>query len=325
MTLPPDAPTPPPGAAEMPFLDHLEELRWRLVYSLAALAVGLVIAFALISKVDVIGFLAQPVRPYLKPGQTLVFTHPSDVFSIVLNASLVLGLVLASPVIAYQVWAFLSPALYTHEKKVIVPVLLGAVLLFVAGVALAFKVILPITLGFLLTFQTGSLTPMLTAGEYFGFATSMSLALGAVFELPILILALTALGLVTPALLNRFRRHAVVGCVVGAAFITPGADPTSLFVLAGPLYLLFEVSVILSTFVHRRRVRRERAREAAEATALAAEQAAAARLEEQAADSDAAFASIDTAAPVVASGASTGPRRLGGPPDGSVPFDQAGL
>ena len=120
----PDAPTPPPGAAEMPFLDHLEELRWRLVYSLAALAVGLVVAFALVSKVDVIGFLSQPVKPYLKPGQTLVYTHPGDVFGIVLNASLVLGLLIASPVIIYQVWAFLSPALYSHEKKVVIPVLL---------------------------------------------------------------------------------------------------------------------------------------------------------------------------------------------------------
>jgi sec-independent protein translocase protein TatC len=111
----------PPVAAEMPFLDHLEELRWRLIYALGAFAVGMVVAFALVSKVDIIGFLERPVLPYLPPGRKLVFTHPSDVFGIVLNASLVLGLVLASPVIVYQVWAFLSPALYTHEKKLVVP------------------------------------------------------------------------------------------------------------------------------------------------------------------------------------------------------------
>lgn len=317
---PPDAPK--PGAAEMPFLDHLEELRWRLVYALGALAVGLAIAFALISKVDVIGFLSQPVKPYLKPGQTLVFTHPGDVFGIVLNASLVLGLVIASPVIVYQVWAFLSPALYTHEKKVVIPVLLGAVLLFAGGVALSFYGVLPLTLGFLLTFQSNSLTPMLTASEYFGFATSMSLALGAVFELPILILGLTALGLVTPALLHRFRRHAMVACVVGAAFITPGGDPTSLFALAGPLYLLFEVSVLLSGVVYRARQKRERAREAAEAEALAAEQAAQERLAAQAVEADLAFASMDATAEMPASG----PRRLSVPaPPGGVPLDQAGL
>ena len=225
---PPDAPSPTPGVAEMPFLDHLEELRWRLIYSLAALAVGVVLAFAAVSKVDIIGFLARPVQPYLR-GHNLVFTHPGDVFGIVLDASLVLGLLLASPVIIYQVWAFLSPALYSHEKKVVIPVLLGAVLLFAAGVALSFYTVLPLTLGFLLTIQTSALDPMITASDYFGFATSMSLAFGAVFELPILILGLTALGFVTPALLSRFRRHAMVGCVVVAAFITPGAKrrPTS--------------------------------------------------------------------------------------------------
>jgi sec-independent protein translocase protein TatC len=211
------------------------------------------------------------VLPYLPKGRKLVFTHPGDVFGIVLNASLVLGLVIASPVVVYQIWAFLSPALYQHEKRVVVPVLLGAVLLFVAGVALAYYMVLPLTLGFLLTFQSASLEPMLTASEYFGFATSMSLALGAVFELPILILALTALGFVTPALLAQFRRHAVVGCIVGAAFITPGSDPVSMLALAGPLYLLYELSVILSSVVFRRRRRREAARQATEDAEAAAE------------------------------------------------------
>jgi sec-independent protein translocase protein TatC len=313
----PDAPAPPaPGAppaaapvgavAEMPFLDHLEELRWRLIYSLGAFAVGMVVAFALVSKVDVIGFLEQPVLPYLPKGRKLVFTHPGDVFGIVLNASLVFGLLLASPVIVYQIWAFLSPALYKHEKRVIVPVLVGAVLLFAGGVALAYYMVLPLTLGFLLTFQSSALEPMITARDYFGFATSMSLALGAVFELPILILALTALGLVTPALLNQFRRHAVVACVVGAAFITPGSDPLSMLALAGPLYLLFEVSVILSTVVYRRRQRREAAAAAAEAAEAAAEEA---RL----AAERASLASDDRA-----------PRRLDAPAE-RVPFDQQGV
>lgn len=281
MAGPADPPNPvAPAASEMPFLDHLEELRWRLIYSIGAFAIGMAVAFALVSKVDVIGFLQAPVSPYLR-GRKLVFTHPGDVFGIVLNASLVLGLLLASPVIIYQVWAFLSPALYRHEKRVVIPVLLGAVLLFAAGVALAFYVVLPFTLGFLLTFQSEALEPMITAGEYFGFATSMSLAFGAVFELPILIIALTALGLVTPKMLANFRRHAVVACVVGAAFITPGADPTSMFALAGPLYLLYEVSVILSGGIYRRRMRREAKREAeerAEEEREAAEAAAAAAL-----------------------------------------------
>ncbi|AHG91085.1 Sec-independent protein translocase, TatC subunit [Gemmatirosa kalamazoonensis] len=243
------------GSAEMPFLDHLEELRWRILYSLIAFCVGLFVAFVLLQKVDVIRFLERPVLPYLH-GRKLVFTHPGDPFGIVLNAAFALGVILALPVIGYQAWAFFAPALYAHEKKLVVPVLLGAVGLFLAGVALSFYVVLPFTLGFLLNFQTEALEPMITASEYFGFAISMSLAFGAVFELPILILALTALGIVTPAFLSKYRRHAIVLCVVGAAFITPGADPTSLFALSVPLYLLFELSVVLSKAIYARRQRR---------------------------------------------------------------------
>jgi len=249
---------PPTAGNEMPFLDHLEELRWRLIWALGAFAVALVVAFSLLTKVDIIRFLEQPILPFLS-GRKLVFTHPGDPFRIVLNASFVLAIVMAAPVILYQAWAFLAPALYPHEKRMVVPVLIGATALFCLGVALSFYIVLPFTLKFLLQFQASSLEPMITASEYFGFAISMSLAFGLVFELPILILALTALGIVTPAFLNKYRRHATVLCVIVAAFITPGADPTSLFALAVPLYLLFELSVVLSSLVYRRRVRRQAA------------------------------------------------------------------
>ena len=256
--------------AEMPFLDHLEELRWRLIWSLGALAVGIGIGFALVTQFDVIGLLSRPITPLLN-GQKLVFTHPGDPFSILLQASFFVGLVLALPVILYQVWAFVSPALYQHEKRVVIPVLVGAVALFAAGVALAYFVVLPFTLRFLLGLQTESLHPMISAADYFGFAISMSLAFGVVFELPIAIVALTALGVVTPAMLKRWRRHAVVLCVVGSAFITPGADIMSLLAMAVPLYLLYEVSIAVSHVVHRRRERRA----AAEAGAAARREATA--------------------------------------------------
>lgn len=261
-----------PPSAEMPFLEHLEELRWRIVWSLAALIVGMVVAFALLTKIDIIGVLQEPVRPFLQ-GRKLVFTSPSDSFKIVLNAALMLGIVLASPVIIYQVWAFLSPALYSHEKRVIVPVLAGGVVLFLAGIALSYFVVLPVTLGFLLSFQTASLEPMITAGEYFSFAISMSLAFGLAFELPIVIVALAALGLVTPTFLNTYRRHAIVLCVIAAAVITPGADPTSLFALAVPLYFLYELSVVLTIWVHRKRLQREARMAAEEAVAASAVEA----------------------------------------------------
>ncbi len=247
-----------PPVAEMPFLDHLEELRWRLIWSLLAFVVALVVAFALLTKFDIIAIVQKPILPYLG-GRKLMVTRPGEALGIVLNASLMFGVVLASPVIGYQLWSFVAPALYQHEKRLVIPTLFAAALLFLAGVALAFFVVLPFSLDFLLTFQSASLENMITASGYFSFAFGMAFAFGAVFELPLLILALTALGIVTPAFLNKYRRHAVVLCVVGAAFITPGADPTSLFALSVPLYLLFEVSVVLSTVVYRRRLRREAA------------------------------------------------------------------
>ena len=243
------------ATAEMPFLDHLEELRWRIIWSLAALAVGVAVAFVLMVKVDVIGVLQRPIAPLLG-GRKLVFTHPGDPFGIVMKASFTLGLIFALPVILYQAWAFLSPALYQHEKRLVVPVLVGATVLFLAGVSLAYFVVLPFTLTFLLGFQTQALEPMITAGQYFGFAINMALVFGAVFELPIAIVALTALGIVTPPMLRRFRRHAVVLCLVGSAFITPGQDVMSLLLLSLPLYVLYELSISLSGVVYRRRERR---------------------------------------------------------------------
>jgi sec-independent protein translocase protein TatC len=241
----------------MPFLDHLEELRWRLIWSLVALALGIAIGFVLVTndRTSVISLLERPILPYLA-GRKLVYTHPGDPFSILLKTAFAIGLVLALPVILYQLWAFLSPALYQHEKRVVIPVLLGAAVLFAAGVGLAFFIVLPVTLGFLLGLHVQSLEPMITAGDYFGFAIGMSLAFGAVFEMPIAILALTALGIVTPQMLHRYRRHAIILCAVGSAFITPGGDPLSLMALFIPLYLLFEMSVVLSSVLFRRRERR---------------------------------------------------------------------
>ena len=259
----------PGDKVEMPFLDHLEELRWRLLYSLAALIIGVIIAFVLFTRFDIFTLLQRPILPLLG-GKHLVYTHPADPFRITMSAALALGTIFALPVILYQAWRFLSPALYSHEKRVVIPVFIAGTVLFLGGVCLSFFVILPLTLRMLTGIQATGLDAMITARDYFGFAISMSLALGAVFELPIAILGLTAMGLVTPAFLNRYRRHALVLCLVGSAFITPGADPLSLFALAAPLYFLFEVSVGVSAVVYRRRQRREarqKARDEAEALA----------------------------------------------------------
>lgn len=248
---------------EMPFLDHLEELRYRLLWSLGALVLATIAWFAVVSRFDVIAYLAEPISGYLPEGK-LIFTHPAEAFTIVLKASFVLGLITGAPVIAYHIWMFLSPALHPHEKRVVIPVLVGATGLFATGVYLAVAWVLPAMFGVLLTFQSDSLQQMISAKEYFSFAVSLALACGAVFQLPILILALTMLGLVTPTTLAKYRRHAMVGSLVAAAIITPGDVLIVTAMLGVPLYGLYEVSIVVSWFVYRRKLKRARAREAAE-------------------------------------------------------------
>jgi sec-independent protein translocase protein TatC len=212
------------------------------------------VSFTVLSRggFDIVAILAHPIEPYLR-GRQLVFTHPGTSFKIVLNASLILGILFAAPVIAYQLWGFFAPALHSHEKRIIVPVVMGMVFLFLAGVTLCYFVVMPFTLKFFMGFESSSLTPMIEATQYFSFAFSMMLAFGLAFQLPIAILLLSALGIIKPQYLSKYRRHAIVVTVVVAAFITPDASPTTLFALALPLYLLYELGVALSYVVTRRR------------------------------------------------------------------------
>jgi sec-independent protein translocase protein TatC len=237
---------------EMPFLDHLEELRWRIIWSLGALVVGFALGFTIVVKLQLIRVLQAPIAPLLA-GNKLVYTNPQDPFSIVLSASMLVGVILASPVVIYQVWAFLSPALHRHEKRVVIPVIVGAVLLFIGGVGLAYFFVLPMILKFLLTFQVESLEPMITAAGYFGLMMTLALTFGAAFELPILILALAALGLVTPKFLAKFRPYALVLSFLVSALVTPGDIFLATMALTAPLYLLYEFSVVLTKVIFRKR------------------------------------------------------------------------
>jgi sec-independent protein translocase protein TatC len=247
----------------MPFLDHLEELRWRIIWSLAALVVGVGAAFYVVIHFNLLTWMQGPMLPYLH-GHRLVYTHPGDGFSILMQTAIIVGVVLALPVILYQVYAFLSPALYRHEKKIVMPVIFGAVALFIAGAALAWYFVLPMTLKFLSGLGDEAFDQMITVSEYFGFVTSMVLAMGAVFELPIAVLLLSALGLVTPQFLSRFRRHAIIGSYVVAAIITPGDLFVTSVALMVPLYMLYELSIILSYVVYRKRMKKQAAEAAAE-------------------------------------------------------------
>ncbi|MEP6690644.1 MAG: twin-arginine translocase subunit TatC [Gemmatimonadaceae bacterium] len=270
------------NTTEMPFLDHLEELRWRIIWSLLALIVGVGLAFFLLTKFDVVKIIEQPIAPYLR-GHKLVYTHPGDPFSIYITMSFSIGIFLALPVIVYQLWLFVSPALYKHEKRMVIPVILGAVGLFLAGVALSFFVVLPLAIPWLMGFQTESLEPMITASEYFGLAVSMSLAFGLCFELPIVILGLAVLGIVTPKFLNTYRRHAIAICVIVGAFLTPGDLIWTTIAMAVPLYFLYEVSVLGTYVIDRRRRKRVAALMAEQEAERKAEQMAEQKAEQGAA------------------------------------------
>lgn len=235
----------------MPFLDHLEELRWRLLWSLAALMVCTIIGFVVVHYLGVMELLIRPIRPLLADGQ-LAYFNPATPFFVTLKLSLIAGIILAFPVVVYQVWAFFSPALKKEEKKVIVPSLYFGLVLFCAGVAMAYFWVLPLALRFLAGFQEAYLVATIEVGEYLGFVVRLLLAFGVAFELPIVVIILSAMGLVTPELLREKRRHAIVGITILASALTPG-DLASTFLMMGPMILLYELSIILSRAIHRRK------------------------------------------------------------------------
>jgi sec-independent protein translocase protein TatC len=241
--------------AEMPFLDHLEELRWRIIWSLAAIIVAMVLGFYLVLRFHVIDLLQAPILPYLH-GRHVMATHPTDGLQLNITAAMWIGVVLAFPVVLYQAWLFLAPALYARERRLLIAALAGGITLFAAGALFAYGVVLPMSLPFLLQ-MFGSLEAMITADSYFGFVFSLVLSFGLAFELPVVVLLLAAAGLVTPQLLVRYRRHAVVLIVLLAAFLTPGDFLWSTLALAVPLYLLYECSVLAARLISRRRAEDE--------------------------------------------------------------------
>ncbi|HEX2202834.1 MAG TPA: twin-arginine translocase subunit TatC [Longimicrobium sp.] len=239
-------------SGEMPFLDHLEELRWRILWSLLAVAVCAIAGFLLVTRFDVLGLLVAPIEPFLDGGK-LKYLSPTEPFFITLKLAITVGLVLASPIIVYQVWAFLSPALMPSEKRVIVPALYMGVVLFAGGVWMAYRFVLPVTLRFTMGFQTESLEQSITIGPYLAVVTRLLLAFGIVFELPVVVLILSALGLVTPEFLASKRRHAIVAITVLASVLTPGDVITVTVMMMAPLVLLYELSIVLSRLVTRKR------------------------------------------------------------------------
>lgn len=243
--------------AEMPFLDHLDELRSRLIRSLIALLVGLVVGLLAVTSWDVLGIVERPIEAHLPEGN-LNFSSPTTPIVITLKLAFIVGLIAASPYIAFQGWRFLAPALYENERKFAIPAIAAGTLLFLAGIAMAYFVVLPLGLRILLTFYSEDLNPLIMIGEYLNFATRLILAFGLIFELPVVLVLLSLLGVVTPEGLAKYRRHAIVVMAVVSAFLTP-ADPYTMLAMMVPMMLLYELSVFATKVLTRRRHEREAA------------------------------------------------------------------
>lgn len=238
---------------EMPFLDHLEEMRWRIIWSLLALAIGFVIGFVLVDQLNILGLLMRPIAPELA-GKKLFFTSPIEPFMITLKLGFFVGAVLASPVIIWQLWKFLAPALYVRERKVVLPLSIAAVLLFLAGVCMAYFAILPAAIKVLFGFQSASLEPIVTAKEYFAFAGQVVIAFGAIFEIPLVLLILVYLRVISAAFLARNRRFAIAGNAFLSMILAP-PDLISMTLMMVPVQFLYEVTVVIARVMERRRAR----------------------------------------------------------------------
>ena len=233
---------------KMPFLEHLGELRTRIVRALAALLVGTVIALPFSEKI--VDFLARPVT---KLGYKLVFTAPAEAFWVQMKVGLIVGLFIAAPGILYQVWAFIAPGLHEHEKKYAGPFVVIGSLLFILGGAFSLFVVTPYAIAFLLSYARESLTPMITLENHIDFLLKFTLAFGAVFELPLAITLLARMGLVTAKQLAKNRKYAILGAFIAGAILTPTPDAFNQTLMAGPLIILYEVGILSARLFGRRR------------------------------------------------------------------------
>ena len=225
---------------EMTFLDHLEELRNRLIKSLVSIAVGVGVSYIFRDKIFLL--ISSPLPGKIEHLTTL---HPSEAFMVYMTVSLWTGMVLAFPVLVYQIWRFVSPGLYAKEKKIVIPMVFAITFFFLLGVAFCYKIVYPFTLKFFLDYNVGILMATWTAEEYFSFTLRMLFAFGIVFELPFVMALLTCVGVVDVEIFKRNRRVAIVIIFVVAAILTP-SDVFSQLMLALPLTLLYEFGILLS-------------------------------------------------------------------------------
>lgn len=229
--------------SEQPFVAHLMELRDRLVRALAAvIAVFLVLAFVWPSTGVMYDLLAAPMVAHLPEGAKLIATNPISPILVPLKVTLLGAFLVALPYVLYQAWAFVAPGLYSHEKKLVLPLVVSSTLLFFAGVAFCYYLVIPGMSQFIQSFAPASITAAPDIEQYFGFVITLFIVFGLAFEVPVAVIVLVRIGVVTVAQLRKFRSYFIVGAFIVAAVVTP-PDVISQLALAIPMCLLYEVGI----------------------------------------------------------------------------------
>jgi sec-independent protein translocase protein TatC len=234
--------------AELPgmsLMEHLDELRRRIVHSAIYLALGFGLAW--IFRNPFVTFIQAPLN---RIGKSLVFTHPMDALNLQLQVSLVGGAIVASPFILYQVWLFIAPGLYQRERRFVVPFMAATVSLFLGGAAFGYYYVLPGALKILIIDFGHNFTPMVTIEDYTSFFLSIILGLGISFEMPILIFFLAMFGIVSPKFLLKNIRYAILAVFIVAAFICPSPDPWTMCIYAVPMLSLYLIGIGVAWWVH---------------------------------------------------------------------------
>ena len=224
----------------MTIVEHLEELRVRLLICLIAFGIATIVGYAFVERI-----LALLLRPV---GQ-VVFLAPTEAFFVRLKVAALSGVFLCLPVILYQIWRFVAIGLTPTERRYTLSMLPAAVILFVGGAAFAFLTMLPLGVRFLLSYQTPNLVPMISIAAYTSFATAFVLSFGLLFQLPLVVVLLARLGIVTPATLAAGRKYAILAIVTASAVLTPTTDIVSQLLMAVPTYFLYEVSIWVARLV----------------------------------------------------------------------------
>jgi sec-independent protein translocase protein TatC len=239
------------GAGKMSFLDHLDELRRRLVASAISLAVGAAVAFAFIDRI--FSFIMKPLADTLPAGASLTAVEPTEPFMLYIKIGLLAGVVIAAPLITWQLWLFIAPGLYANEKRFALPFILLATVCFLAGAAFSHYFVFPFAWGFLSTFAPEFVMFAPRIEAVFSLYATLLLTMGVVFEMPAVVLALARMGLVTARLLWRQVKLAVLIIFVAAAVLTPTGDVGTQVLVAGPMVVLYLLSIVLAWIFGKRK------------------------------------------------------------------------